>query len=44
MNLAIRDFYSKFYGTYINVNKVMYDADGAVTGNVKNHTKAVFTI
>lgn len=44
MNVAIRDFYRKVYSAGISVTKTMYNADGAVTNNVRNHTKAVFSI
>jgi len=44
LNVAIRDFYSKYYNTYISVEKTMYNADGLVTHNVRNHTKAVYKI
>ena len=42
--MAIRDFYSKVYSAGINVAKTMYDADGAVTYNSRNVTKAIYSI
>ena len=43
-NLAVRDFYLKYYSADIDVSKVMYNAEGLLTTNLKNHTKAVFSI
>lgn len=44
MNLAIRDFYGKVYNVPINVLKTMFNADGEVTNNVRNHTRAIYSI
>lgn len=43
-NLAVRDFYWRYYGAGIDVQKVMYEADGSVTTNSHRSVKSVYTI
>jgi len=43
-NVAVRDFYSKYYGAGIDVQKIMYAADGSVTRNALMSVKSVYTI
>jgi hypothetical protein len=43
-NLAVREYYSKYYGSWINVYKTMYLDDGSVTTQTNLATKVIFTI